>query len=53
MSGYAENEIAHHGVLTSGAQLLEKPFSAALLLERVRTALDEPPAIVRFSSPAA
>jgi PAS domain S-box-containing protein len=53
MSGYAENEIAHHGVLTSGAQLLEKPFSAAILLERVRTALEEPPAIVRFSSPAA
>lgn len=53
MSGYAENEIAHHGVLTSGAQLLEKPFSAAVLLERVRTVLEEPRAVLRFSSPAA
>lgn len=53
MSGYAENEIAHHGVLTSGAQLLDKPFSASVLLERVRCALEEPPAIVRFSTPAA
>src|SRR5690606_7695862 len=24
MSGYAEDEIAHHGVLASGAQMLEK-----------------------------
>ena len=34
MSGYAEDEIAHHGVLASGAQMLEKPFSAAVLIER-------------------
>jgi two-component system, cell cycle sensor histidine kinase and response regulator CckA len=53
MSGYAEDEIAHHGVLASGAQLLEKPFSAAVLTDRVKTALSEPAAIVRFSTSAA
>ncbi|HEX7622326.1 MAG TPA: ATP-binding protein [Anaeromyxobacteraceae bacterium] len=40
MSGYAQDIIVHHGVVESGLDLLVKPFSNAVLLERVRAALD-------------
>ncbi len=40
MSGYAESSIATNGVLDSGVELLEKPFSAATLARRVRAVLD-------------
>jgi CheY-like chemotaxis protein len=40
MSGYTENAIAHHGVLTPGATLIEKPFSPPDLARRVRQILD-------------
>jgi PAS domain S-box-containing protein len=39
MSGYTDDIIAHRGVLESGTQLLEKPFSARTLLARVTTIL--------------
>jgi DNA-binding response OmpR family regulator len=39
MSGYTDDIIAHRGVLESGTQLLEKPFTARALLGRVRTVL--------------
>jgi nitrogen-specific signal transduction histidine kinase/ActR/RegA family two-component response regulator len=42
MSGYTDDIIAHRGVLESGTQLLEKPFTARALLERVRAVLGEP-----------
>jgi CheY-like chemotaxis protein len=39
MSGYTDDIIAHRGVLESGTQLLQKPFSARTLLARVTTIL--------------
>ena len=39
-SGYAAEAIADEGVLPSGVRLLEKPFSATELGDRVRTAID-------------
>jgi hypothetical protein len=39
MSGYPDHMVADHGVLDQSAPLLEKPFSAAELVARVREAL--------------
>ena len=36
MSGYADDVIVHHGVLEPDTELLEKPFTSAALLRRVR-----------------
>ncbi len=48
MSGYADNVIANHGVLEAGTTFLQKPFSPAALLVKVREVLDagkpQPPA---------
>jgi PAS domain S-box-containing protein len=41
MSGYTDDVIAHSGVLESGTLLIEKPFTALALLDRVRAALGE------------
>jgi PAS domain S-box-containing protein len=41
MSGYTDDVIAHSGVLESGTLLIEKPFTALALVERVRAALGE------------
>jgi CheY-like chemotaxis protein len=41
MSGYTDDVIAHSGVLESGRHLLEKPFTAQALLQRVRAVLGE------------
>ncbi len=40
VSGFTADTIAHHGVLDEGVELLEKPFIATELLERVRRVLD-------------
>lgn len=40
MSGYTEDVIAHHGVLEEGVQFLQKPFTAAILAEKIRETLD-------------
>ncbi len=42
MSGYTENVIAHHGVLDSGVQFIQKPFSKNELAFKVREILDQP-----------
>jgi DNA-binding response OmpR family regulator len=43
MSGYATDVIAHRGVLESGRQFIQKPFSRAELLTRVQEVLAEGP----------
>jgi CheY-like chemotaxis protein len=40
VSGYTRDVIAHHGVVETGVDLLEKPYSRLSLLRRVRAALD-------------
>jgi CheY-like chemotaxis protein len=42
ISGYAGDVLAERGVLESGIQFLEKPFTSDALLERVRALLAEP-----------
>jgi PAS domain S-box-containing protein len=40
MSGYSQDVIVHQGVLEEGAELIEKPFVADDLLQKVREVLD-------------
>ena len=40
MSGYAAEVVADHGVLGTGTALIDKPFTADMLLRKVRGALD-------------
>jgi two-component system cell cycle sensor histidine kinase/response regulator CckA len=42
MSGYTDGAVAHHGSAYSEAALLQKPFTPAMLLGKVRGALQEP-----------
>ncbi len=43
MSGYSTEAVATQGVLTPGADFLQKPFSVEELVLRVREVLDTPP----------
>ncbi len=42
MSGFTDETLTRHG-LDPSSELLEKPFTPALVLERIRTLLDAPP----------
>jgi PAS domain S-box-containing protein len=43
MSGYTDEAIVDHGMLIEGIEFLQKPFSPAVLLRRVRHVLDSGP----------
>ena len=40
MSGYTDDAIVHHGILDAGTAFLEKPFSPAVVLRKVRAVID-------------
>ncbi|MFH1488025.1 MAG: hypothetical protein ABII06_03900 [Pseudomonadota bacterium] len=41
MSGYTDDSIAHYGVLEQGVELIEKPFSAEVLMKKIRQVLED------------
>jgi PAS domain S-box-containing protein len=43
VSGYTRDAVLERGALPAGTELLEKPFTPSLLLQRVRTLLDAVP----------
>jgi len=43
ISGYADDAVFHHGVVDTGQDFLQKPFSTETLIRKVRTLLDVPP----------
>ncbi len=43
MSGYTDRAIVHHGILETGAVLLQKPFTLATLASKIREILAPPP----------
>lgn len=42
MSGYPDDALGRHGVLDDGVELIQKPFTAAVLFDRLRTVLRRP-----------
>jgi DNA-binding response OmpR family regulator len=48
MSGYTDDAVARHGVLTEGMPYLQKPFSPSSLAAKVREVLDRVSAAAPF-----
>ena len=42
VSGYSDDAIVHHGMLEPGLNVLQKPFTPAVLARKVREVLDAP-----------
>jgi PAS domain S-box-containing protein len=40
MSGYTDDTIVHHGVLEAGMAFIQKPFTATVLLQKIRDLID-------------
>jgi DNA-binding response OmpR family regulator len=40
MSGYTDEAIVHHGILDSGIDFIQKPFSERALAQKIRDVLD-------------
>ena len=43
VSGYADDDVARHGVVASGSAFLAKPFTSDQLARKVRETLDSDP----------
>jgi two-component system cell cycle sensor histidine kinase/response regulator CckA len=43
ISGYTDQAVGHHGVFAPDSQFLQKPFTTAALLAKVRALLDSRP----------
>ena len=41
MSGYTDNAIVHHGILSEGINYIQKPFTVESLIRKVREVLDK------------
>ena len=41
MSGYTENDVAHHGILENRLEYIQKPFTVYDLAAKVRKVLDK------------
>ena len=41
MSGYTDNAIVHHGILSEGINYIQKPFTVESLIRKVREVLDQ------------
>jgi PAS domain S-box-containing protein len=51
MSGYADNVIAHHGVLETSGQFIQKPFTPEDLARKIRALLGQPAATLASDDP--
>ena len=41
MSGYTDNVITHHGILDSGINFIQKPFTESALIEKIHIAMND------------